>query len=383
MHGWKKRMGLLCIMAVVCMLLAAAPASAAEPVDIFTPYTSLAASPGQTVTYSLEARNNTDSIKTLKLAVEGLPADWSYELKAGTYVIREISVKNDHWEMMTLAVDVPLAVEVGAYRFSVTTDQGAVLPLTINILEKGTYTTTYTTDQPSLEGSSTSTFTYTTQLSNKTAEAQTYALRHGAERGWDVRFKSGGKDVSSIVVEPNAVQYITVDVTPALDAIAGNYAIPLEAASGSTGATLDLEAVVAGSYGLELTTPSGLLSAEITSGGSKTIELEIKNTGTSDLTDIQLTSTAPVDWDVTFGSREIRELKAGQSTVVSATINSSSKSIAGDYVTAITARSPEAQASASFRVAVKTSVLWGWLGIALIAAVFGGIYYLFRKYGRR
>ena len=55
----------------------------------------------------------------------------------------------------------------------------------------------------------------------------------------------------------------------------------------------------------------------------------------------------------------------------------------GDYVATMEARTPEVNATAQFRIAVKTPMLWGWVGILVIVVAVGGVYYLFRKYGRR
>ena len=47
------------------------------------------------------------------------------------------------------------------------------------------------------------------------------------------------------------------------------------------------------------------------------------------------------------------------------------------------ARTPEVDADAQFRIAVKTPMIWGWVGVLIILATIGVVYYLFRKYGRR
>ena len=44
---------------------------------------------------------------------------------------------------------------------------------------------------------------------------------------------------------------------------------------------------------------------------------------------------------------------------------------------------PEVNENEQFRIAVKTPMLWGWVGILVIVVAVGGVYYLFRKYGRR
>ena len=91
---------------------------------------------------------------------------------------------------------------------------------------------------------------------------------------------------------------------------AGSYKIPVRAATGNTSAELELEVVVTGSYQMELTTPRGLLSSDVTAGDTKRIELEIKNTGSSLLKDIQLSANKPVDWDVAFEPSKIEMLKS-------------------------------------------------------------------------
>ena len=141
--------------------------------------------------------------------------------------------------------------------------------------------------------------------------------------------------------------------------------------------------VITGSYNLELTTPTGRLSTSITAGSSKKIELLVKNTGSAPLKNIEMKSSAPVDWMVEFEPSEIDVIAPGQHAKVFATIDASRKAVAGDYVTNLEARTAEKTATASFRVSVRTPLLWGWLGIMIILGALGGVYYLFRKYGRR
>ena len=61
----------------------------------------------------------------------------------------------------------------------------------------------------------------------------------------------------------------------------------------------------------------------------------------------------------------------------------SSEAIAGDYVTTFKATAPVANASADVRVTIETSLLWGVVGIGLIVLVLLGLWWTFRRYGRR
>ena len=59
------------------------------------------------------------------------------------------------------------------------------------------------------------------------------------------------------------------------------------------------------------------------------------------------------------------------------------KTIAGDYVTTVTARNNTSNAQLAFRMTVRTSILSGWIGILIILAAITLVFFLIRKYGRR
>jgi uncharacterized membrane protein len=109
-----------------------------------------------------------------------------------------------------------------------------------------------------MEGNAGSTFNYSADLINRTAEAQTYALQGDVPRGWTITFRANGKQVTSVDAEANSTVNISVEIKPADQVEEGNYSIPVRAVSGSSSGELKLEAVITGSYKIELTTPTGL-----------------------------------------------------------------------------------------------------------------------------
>ncbi|WP_199851485.1 COG1470 family protein [Parabacteroides pacaensis] len=352
-------------------------------VILYTPYTKISVPPGESITYSVDVINNSDEVKNAIISLSGLPRAWDYELTAGGFTINELSVLPKEKKNFTLKVTVPLKVNKGTYRFSVSADGLAELPLAVTISKQGTYQTDFTTTQPNMQGNSKSTFTFNATLKNQTADQQLYALMAEAPRGWNVIFKANYKQATSAQVEPNASQSISIDVTPPATIAAGTYKIPVHATTSTTSADLELEVVITGSYEIELTTPKGLLSTDITAGESKRIDLVVKNTGSAELKDIELSANKPVEWEVTFEPTKIERLNAGEATQVTAILKASKKALPGDYVTKMTAKTPEVNSTADFRIEVRTSMLWGWLGVLIIIIALGGVFYLFRKYGRR
>jgi uncharacterized membrane protein len=358
-------------------------ASENDSVLLYTPFTKISIPPGESIDYTIDVINNGDKLETLDLAVTSLPRNWSYTLKSGAWNVKQVSVLPGEKKSISLHVEVPFQVNKGNYRIYVVAGEHHTLPLTVNISEQGTYKTEFTTRQANMEGNSGSLFTYNADLRNRTAEKLTYALQGEVPRGWTLTFKANGKQVTSVEAEPNATVSVSIEVKPADQVEEGKYSIPVRALAGSSSGELALEAVITGTYRLELTTPTGLLSSNITAGEEKQIDLLVKNTGTSILSGVTLSSSAPVNWEVTFDPKEIETILAGRETSVRATVKADKKAIPGDYVTNLEARTPETSSKASFRMSVRTPMLWGWIGILVILAGIGTVWYLFRKYGRR
>lgn len=236
---------------------------------------------------------------------------------------------------------------------------------------------------PIWQGNTKSSFTFNATLKNQTADQQSYALIADAPRGWNVIFKPNYKQATSTQIAANSSQNLTIEITPPANAEAGTYHIPVRAASGSTSAELQLEIVITGSFQMELTTPQGLLSSDITAGDTKRLELVIRNTGSSTLKDIDLTAGKPANWEVTFRTLENRFAARRRRCQRDGHNEGFRKGAAGDYVTTIKASTPEVNASAQFRISVRTPMLWGWVGVLITLTAIGIVIWLFRKYGRR
>lgn len=349
---------------------------------LYTPYTKISVPPGETINYSIDIVNETETLKNPEISVRGIPRGWEWEVKSGSYLVNQLAVMPNDKKSFNLQVKVPLQVNKGTYRFVIQAGE-AELPLSVTVSSQGTFKTEFTTTQPNMQGNAKSNFNFNANLNNKTAETQLYALMASAPRGWNVIFRAAGKQATSAQVEPNSTQNISIEITPPGNVEAGTYKIPIQATTGSTSDELELEVVVTGSYDMELTTPRGLLSSDITAGDTKRIDLVVNNTGSAELKDIKLSSSKPAGWEVSFEPTSVETLKAGETANVQALVKASKKAIPGDYVLNISANTPEVNKSASFRMTVKTPLLWGWIGVAIILAVVGTIFYLFRKYGRR
>jgi uncharacterized membrane protein len=382
MISFTKRAGLLALL-LGLVSLGSYAGSEADSVILYTAYPKITVVPGQSVDYSIDVLNKGSEVITADISLSGVPKGWNYTLKGGSYEIRQVSVLPGEKKVCNMNLEVPLKVNKGTYRINFTAGRYAVLPLIIIVSEQGTYTTEFSSDQPNMQGSSSSTFTYKAVLKNGTADKQLYALTADAPRGWIVSFQVDFKKVTAVEIDANSVSNVTVEIDPPDMVEAQTYKIPVRATTANSSGELVLEAAIAGTYKMEITTSTGLLNTSITAGGEKRIGLIARNTGTVKLTDIKFSSGTPVGWQVIYDPDVIRELEPGNTAQVLATIYASKKAISGDYVTNIDARTPETSAQAPLRITVKTPMLWGWVGVLVILLAIGAIFYLFRRFGRR
>jgi len=359
-------------------------ATAKEPgVTLYTPYTTISVPPGQSIDYTIDIINNSDVVSKAALSISGIPKGWNYDLKSGGWSIEELAVLPGEKKNISLRVEIPYKVNKGRYRFSVVARGLGTLPLTVIVSEQGTFKTELTTKQPNMEGNANASFTFNAELKNRTAEKQLYSLRANVPEGWNAFFKTSGRQVPSVQVEPNQTENLIVEIDPP-DAIeAGSYKIPVTAVTSTTSANLELEVVVTGSYSMELTTPTGLLSTSMTAGDNKRIALQLRNTGSAALKNVKLSFSAPVDWDVIFEPKQLDILEPGKNAEIFATIKANKNAISGDYLTNLEAKTPEVSSKTSFRISVRSSMLSGWIGVMIIGGAASSVYYLFRKYGRR
>lgn len=241
----------------------------------------------------------------------------------------------------------------------------------------------FTVKLMNIEAAANETFRYNATLHNGAKKTVVYELKANLPIGWLVTYRVEGSQVTSLNLDAGKTQDISIEINATATAKPDKYKVPINAISNVDTLTLNLEAVVKGSYSLEISTPTGRLSDEVTSGSHKNLHLIVKNSGTLPLNDLQLSGELPSGWESSFEPSTIKQLAPGKTVEVTANLKVPDKTIAGDYATTLSAKNVNTSAQAAFRMIVKTSLLSGWIGIAVILAAVGLVYYLIRKYGRR
>ncbi len=377
------------ILSLVFIVGAQAPALAQEggnDLSIYTRYPSQVTEPGKPVNFPLTLKTDTrDQIVTLDM--KELPDGWKATFRGGGRIVKSAYVTVDEGASVDLKLEPPADVQAGDYHFVVRA-KGAntttTIPLSLTVEEKLPPRLTFTTDLPTLKGSPTSTFRFSTKLKNEGDEDLDVNLIADAPPGFTVNFKLAGRDITSLPVEANSIKNINVEAKAYGVIPAGTYPLSVLAQGGDVQTSLDLTIEVAGQPELKVSGPDGRLSGEAYAGKESPIKVVLINNGTAAAHSVELSASTPSGWKVEFDPKTIEEIPVGEQVEVTANVRPGDKAIAGDYIVTVRAKPAEgASKSADFRITVRTSTLWGVVGIILIAVAVAVVALAVIRFGRR
>jgi uncharacterized repeat protein (TIGR01451 family) len=376
------------VLSIALALAALAPATivqAAAGLSLTTAYPSVVVSPGTTVSFDLKV--STDDPNRVDLALAGVPTGWKAELHGGGFVVGAVQTDGTDPTAVRLDVDVPNDA-TGTTKITLTatsTGTSVQLPLDIKVEENAGGAVTVEPDYEALRGSADQSFTFNLNVSNEKDEDLTYTSVAQGPVGWTVTVQlTGQSQAVSGTVKANGTSGATVAVQPADNAPAGTYPIQVVTTVGGEQYPIDLSVEVTGSYALTLSTPTTNLAAHGPAGGATEQQFTITNTGTAPITGVKLTGTLPSNWKVEFTPDTIDSIAPDGVETITAKITPTGDAIAGDYALTFHATATEAaRDDAELRFTIETSILGAIIGAGLIAVAIGGLYWVFRRYGRR
>ncbi len=376
------------------MLLALAVAFAQGKVDykglvVGTPYPALTVKAGEVVNLSLELKNFGLPPQYVRLRVEGVPEGWTAAFLGNGRVVEAAFLAPDASENLTLRVEVPEGVKEGRYPMTVVAEGQGVrseLPVVLTVGKVLPPSLKLEVELPVLKGTPTTTFRYRATLKNESDQDLLVGLEADAPEGFEVVFKPqfSSQEVTTLPIKAGETKNLDIEVSPPPKAQAGEYKIRVTARAGAAKASLDLKAIVTGRPELTITTPDGRLSGRAYAGRESPLKLVIKNRGSAEAKNVELSSFEPSGWEVTFEPKTIESIPAGEKAEVTAKIKPSQKAIAGDYMVTITAKPKNGTSeSADFRITVLTSTMWGIVGVGLVAVALGVLALAVARFGRR
>lgn len=362
------------------------PVSAQPDLILSTTYPSQVVELGTPISLELKL-NAVGEAETVNLGMGELPDGWDATFRGGGRIVHSVFIEADSSETVDLRLEPPENSESGDYRFIVLAQgQGreAELPIELSIQEKLPASLSFSTDLPNIKGSPTTTFSYSAKLENTGDEELMVNLTSDDPIGFLTKFKLSGQEVTSFPLGANQTKTVNIELEPLAEIPAGSYPFVVYATGGDLQDSLNLTAEVTGQQNLSISGVDGLLSAKANAGKETTLQVVVTNSGTAAAQGVEMSSSAPSGWLVSFDPAVIAEIPAGGQAEVTAFLTPAEKAVAGDYMVTMRSKPVDgATESADFRIAVTTSTLWGIVGVALIAIAVGVVALAVMRFGRR
>ena len=349
----------------------------------------------ESVSIDLIFNNKGLSDETLSVSIPEKPKGWKARIKTYRYTVMGVYVKAGDDKTLTFEAEPPENVQPGDYRFKVAakTDDGRFnfeRNITIRVRAKAEGEKTekgvkLTTSYPVLRGPSDGKFEFSLDVDSKLDKDAVFDLIAQGPEGWDINFKPAYEDkfISSLRLKANGSKTVAVAVKPSAKAKAGEYPIHVRVGSAEAKGEATLNVILTGTYGLEVGTPDGLLSLDARQGKTANMSIYVKNTGSAVNNNIKFMSFKPENWKVKFSPETIPSLQPGDLKQVEVSITPNEEALVGDYSVSVNVNGEKASKPIEFRVTVKASTAWGWIGIGIIVLVIVGLTGLFRWLGRR
>jgi uncharacterized membrane protein len=382
---------ILCIVSLLFLVTEAA-AQNGKPSDLkglwlITDYPSVAARPGESATFKLKLQNANLPPEQVALSVSGLPQGWKAEFRGGGQPVGAAMAATNESVSIELRIEAPEG-DAKAVDFTVRADgatQKAALPLKLMLTGDVAPKLGLKTKLPSLKGTPKSSFDYNFTVANDSGRNLLVSLAADVPSNFQTTFTEGygSQELSSIPIEAGQTKDLKVKVQPPSTVAAGKYDLKVRAMAEGVSAEAPLGMEITGQPKLRLSAADGRLSGSAEVGDTAQYNLVVANDGTAPLEELELSSSPPTDWKIEFQPKSIPRLDAGQSREVQAMVTPSAKAIAGDYMTTFRANAKGESGSVDFRVSVKTSTMWGIVGLAVIAVALLVLLGAVARFGRR
>lgn len=364
-------------------------------IEMGVEYPVIVVPPKEEVSMDIIFHNKGRSNEDVEVWIDSQPKGWKAKIKTYKFTVMGVHVQSGQDKTLTFEATPDKDIKPGEYKFGVkakTLDEKFNMARTIvvKVQEKEKEVkeakgVKLTTSYPVLRGPSDAKFEFSLEVESKLDKDAVFDLSAQSPDGWTVNFKPRYEDkyLSSIRIKPNLSETVAVEVKPMPLASAGEYPITVRVSSGEARAEATLKIVITGTYALDAGTPTGLLSLETRQGKTANVSFYIKNTGTATNHDIKFISFKPENWKVEFNPEKIPSIEPGDLKQVEAMITPYEEALVGDYSVGVNIEGEKVKKNLEFRVTVKPSTAWGWVGIGIIVVVVVGLTGLFRGLGRR
>ena len=223
-------------------------------------------------------------------------------------------------------------------------------------------------------------------LKNAGRNDDTYALSVlGLPEQWYARFKessSAAEEVSEIYIPSGEEKTLYLDFIPPYSVGVGEYNFTAVIDSSARQYEENMTLRLRGSYNMRTYTKS--YRHDIDRGDTLTFDMTVTNAGVGGaLTNIGINMSAPQGWRATVDPASVASLEPGERATVQVTVVPPADIVAGEYKVVAQVKSDQAEGEDEYRIVVEEQSYVAILGLLVMAGVVAGLWYMFKKYGRR
>ncbi|GEM_PF-800958 len=364
-----------------------------EEVSVYCMLPAKVVEAGRTVSFDVDVSYRGTS-NIFNLSIPNLPENWNARFYVGSDEVFLLYLKDGAKCTVRVVIDVPSSAEAGLYILNFTIYSSSVcdwIELLIEVTPPKVVNRRLilSVDYPAVSIESGRTAYFTLIIKNAGVfDELVYLNATTVPSGWTVNFRVSGKYVYGLLVPAGSTSNVIVEVTPSPLIVNGTYNFEIEAISqdGLIRDSINLMIRVIGTYGLQISFPElPVLNIRVTSGSSTELTVSVKNTGTLDVTNVEVVVDVPsIDWEVEVKPSKVKVLSSGSEVAFKITLKVSDLVAAGDYFIDVKAISDQVSSkSREIRVTVTKPTEWGYIGIATAIIALIIVFIVFRRIGRR
>lgn len=344
--------------------------------------------PGSSAVFQVQLVNPTIIDQAFKLLVKNLPEDWSFNIKVGAEGnVTLLNVRGGG--SVTLAVEIltPENASDGAYPVELMAgSNGLSESIQLHVIVRRLRAKIdLKATPPYLDAYSGSKAQFRINVLNSGEQDELLKMSSsGLPEDFRVEFRdSAGKEITAVYVEAGSSKDFLVVVSIPAGAELGVRRFKVLLSSNSISEFIDLALNVLGFYNIEITNRNFYTSLNV--GGEGTFTLNVKNTGSMDVTNVRVAAVSvPEGLTVNILPESIPTLKVNQEGSFTIVIRSEPNINAGNYYIDFYVSSDQTERlSFTLRTEVFQTVNWLlYAGILVLIAIIS-LFIIYRRFGRR
>jgi uncharacterized membrane protein len=363
-----------------------------QRIKLSTPFPSVELKVAQKSVFKITIKNIGVEEDTFNLTVLA-PAGWETSLKSGVLVVKSVYLEANENSVLDFEVVPPAGEKSGVYTFTINAFSGDGLlqdslslkvGLPSAVVQSGISISSLL---PSIEAASGESVEFRLNVINRNTYNELIFFTASYPQGWSVTFTPAYETVAvrSLEFSPSENQVIVAKITSPSTATPATYNIDVVAQAEDFKESVSLSVFIIGKYSLSLKPSNDLLSFDLPQGKPQPFSFYVNNTGTAVLNDVIVFSDMPDGWDIEFDTSNIPQIAASSFREVRAIITAPGDAIPGDYAIIIYSSVSELgiYTNLNYRVTVKGSVEWGFVGIGIVIALVLVLLLIYWRLGRR